>query len=134
MDIIALTSLNEGTPLTLIEAMNSARPVVTTEVGGVIDILGQRQRTTNGFAIWEHGLSVPSQDAQAMAASKGIANLRLVTTFLLDHFRSADEMRCDTQSAATDTYFGRGRVSFGCTPCRRPARDRKSTRLNSSHG
>jgi glycosyltransferase involved in cell wall biosynthesis len=40
LDIVALTSLNEGTPLTLIEAMLNARPVIATAVGGVVDLLG----------------------------------------------------------------------------------------------
>jgi len=40
LDIVALTSLNEGTPLTLIEAMANARPVISTAVGGVTDLLG----------------------------------------------------------------------------------------------
>ncbi|HEY9404259.1 MAG TPA: glycosyltransferase [Pyrinomonadaceae bacterium] len=40
LDIVALTSLNEGTPLTLIEAMANARPVVATAVGGVVDLVG----------------------------------------------------------------------------------------------
>ena len=40
LDVVALTSLNEGTPLTLIEAMANARPVVATAVGGVVDLLG----------------------------------------------------------------------------------------------
>jgi len=39
LDIIALTSLNEGTPVSTIEAMAAARPVVTTKVGGVSDIV-----------------------------------------------------------------------------------------------
>jgi len=39
LDIVALTSLNEGTPVSLIEAMASARPVVATRVGGVADIV-----------------------------------------------------------------------------------------------
>ena len=39
LDIVALTSLNEGTPVSLIEAMASARPVVATRVGGVPDIV-----------------------------------------------------------------------------------------------
>ena len=34
LDVVALTSLNEGTPLTLIEAMANARPVIATAVGG----------------------------------------------------------------------------------------------------
>src|SRR5205807_3288145 len=40
LDIVALSSLNEGTPLTLVEAMANARPVVATAVGGVVDLLG----------------------------------------------------------------------------------------------
>ena len=39
LDIVALTSLNEGTPVTLIEAQASNKPSVSTDVGGVRDIL-----------------------------------------------------------------------------------------------
>ncbi len=39
LDVVALTSRNEGTPLSLIEAMASGRPIVATDVGGVADIL-----------------------------------------------------------------------------------------------
>lgn len=39
LDAVALTSRNEGTPVTLIEAMASGRPVVSTAVGGVADIV-----------------------------------------------------------------------------------------------
>jgi glycosyltransferase involved in cell wall biosynthesis len=67
MDVVALTSLNEGTPLTLIEAMGCGRPVVSTEVGGVADIMGERRETGEGFAIWDHGLTVPSGDIQGFA-------------------------------------------------------------------
>ncbi|MFM7664793.1 MAG: glycosyltransferase [Bacteroidota bacterium] len=35
MDLICLTSLNEGTPVTLIEAQASGIPVISTRVGGV---------------------------------------------------------------------------------------------------
>jgi len=37
-DIIALTSLNEGTPVSLIEAQASGLPIISTNVGGVSDI------------------------------------------------------------------------------------------------
>jgi glycosyltransferase involved in cell wall biosynthesis len=37
LDIIVLTSLNEGTPLSLIEAQFFKKPVVATKVGGVTD-------------------------------------------------------------------------------------------------
>jgi len=39
MDVVALTSRNEGSPVSLIEAMASARPVVATRVGGVPDLV-----------------------------------------------------------------------------------------------
>lgn len=39
MDIITLTSLNEGTPVTLIEAQASNNPIVTTDVGGIRNIV-----------------------------------------------------------------------------------------------
>src|SRR2546425_5968427 len=67
LDIVALTSLNEGTPLTLIEAMANARPVVATAVGGVVDLLGQSQSESDKYAVCERGISVRSGDAEGFA-------------------------------------------------------------------
>ena len=67
LDIVALTSLNEGTPLTLIEAMANARPVVATAVGGVVDLLGQSQRESDGYALCERGISVRTGDSKGFA-------------------------------------------------------------------
>ncbi len=39
LDIIALTSHNEGTPVSLIEAQAAGKPVVSTRVGGVADVM-----------------------------------------------------------------------------------------------
>lgn len=41
LDLIALTSLNEGTPLTLIEAQFYQKPIVCTNVGGVKDTIAE---------------------------------------------------------------------------------------------
>jgi glycosyltransferase involved in cell wall biosynthesis len=38
-DIVLMTSLNEGTPVTLIEAQASGKPVVSTRVGGVANCI-----------------------------------------------------------------------------------------------
>ena len=52
LDVVALTSRNEGTPLSLIEAMAAGKAVVATDVGGVGDLLqrewfgGVEDRTT----------------------------------------------------------------------------------------
>jgi glycosyltransferase involved in cell wall biosynthesis len=71
MDVVALTSLNEGTPLTLIEAMANARPIIATAVGGVVDLLGSCDFATAkpnesgnaGYLVCERGVSVESNDA-----------------------------------------------------------------------
>lgn len=39
LDVLALTSTNEGTPVSLIEAMAAGRAVVATGVGGVADVV-----------------------------------------------------------------------------------------------
>ncbi len=56
MDIVMLTSVNEGTPLSLIEAQYCGKPVVATNVGGVRDTL------LDG----ETGFLVESNDLDAM--------------------------------------------------------------------
>lgn len=48
LDIVALSSLNEGTPVSIIEAMAAARPVVAVSVGGVSDIV---QDGKNGYLV-----------------------------------------------------------------------------------
>jgi glycosyltransferase involved in cell wall biosynthesis len=56
-DVVVLTSDSEGTPLTLIEAAAAGRPVVSTAVGGVSDIV-EDGRT---------GSLVPVDDTTALA-------------------------------------------------------------------
>jgi glycosyltransferase involved in cell wall biosynthesis len=57
MDIICLSSDNEGTPVSLIEAQASGVPVISTDVGGVKDILSEG----------ETGFVVPKKDSLAFA-------------------------------------------------------------------
>lgn len=56
-DAALLTSDNEGTPVALIEAAAAARPAVSTDVGGVADIV-----------VAGTGLLAPAGDAEALAA------------------------------------------------------------------
>ena len=53
LDIIALTSLNEGTPLSIIEAQFFRKTVVSTNVGGVKDTMEDRK---TGFLVEEGNL------------------------------------------------------------------------------
>jgi len=57
LDVVVLSSLNEGSPVSLIEALAAARPVVATDVGGVGEVV------VDG----ETGRRVPPKDAAALA-------------------------------------------------------------------
>jgi glycosyltransferase involved in cell wall biosynthesis len=57
LDIVVLTSLNEGIPFSLIEAAASGTPVVATDVGGV----------TEAVVHGETGFVTPRDDAPALA-------------------------------------------------------------------
>jgi glycosyltransferase involved in cell wall biosynthesis len=58
-DVFALSSISEGLPLGLIEAMSLARPIAATAVGGIPDVLAHERS----------GLLVPARDAGALAAA-----------------------------------------------------------------
>jgi glycosyltransferase involved in cell wall biosynthesis len=44
LDVVVNASLNEGTPVALIEALAAGRPVVATSVGGTPDLIGENLR------------------------------------------------------------------------------------------
>lgn len=68
LDVVALTSRNEGTPLTLIEAMANARPVVSTRVGGVVDLLGDVVED-GPYKVCKRGISVPPDNESVFVAA-----------------------------------------------------------------
>jgi glycosyltransferase involved in cell wall biosynthesis len=57
LDVVTLCSNNEGSPVALIEALAAARPVVSTRVGGVPNVVHDG----------ESGLLVPPRDSAALA-------------------------------------------------------------------
>lgn len=57
-DVAVLSSDNEGTPVSLIEAAAAGLPAVATDVGGVHEVVGE-----------ETGVLVPSRDAGALAGA-----------------------------------------------------------------
>lgn len=59
LDICALSSLNEGTPVAIIEAMAASRAVVSTAIGGVADVIDDGRT----------GILVKSGDVDALAAA-----------------------------------------------------------------
>jgi len=56
LDVVVLTSRNEGSPVALIEAMAASRPVVATRAGGVAELVG------------DAGLLANVDDAAALAS------------------------------------------------------------------
>jgi glycosyltransferase involved in cell wall biosynthesis len=63
LDIVCLTSLNEGTPVSLIESLAAGRAVLATDVGGVRDLLGDIQHGPGRFRLTQHGVLA---DAEAL--------------------------------------------------------------------
>ena len=57
LDVVVLSSLNEGTPVSLIEAMAAGKAVVATRVGGVPDVVEDGKT----------GLLVPPKNPKALA-------------------------------------------------------------------
>jgi glycosyltransferase involved in cell wall biosynthesis len=57
LDAVVLSSLNEGSPVAIIEAMAAGRPVISTDVGGVSEVIESGRS----------GLLVPPRDAEALA-------------------------------------------------------------------
>jgi len=65
-DLLAITSNNEGTPLAMIEALSQGCAVVSTEVGGVVDLMGRVQAKEGAIKICERGVMVPAGDAGSL--------------------------------------------------------------------
>jgi glycosyltransferase involved in cell wall biosynthesis len=74
LDVVALTSLNEGTPLTIIEAMASERACVATAVGGVVDLLGATAEgpKDTSYEMGERGLLVNSNDVEGFSRALAV--------------------------------------------------------------
>ena len=83
-DVFLLTSRNEGTPVALIEAMASSVPGVSTDVGGVKDVI----------AADDLGARVPDGSAEALAAP--------LVRYLAD-----PQLRRDTGARARAAVLGR---------------------------
>jgi len=86
LDILALTSMNEGTPVSIIESMAASVPVISTDVGGVRDLLGAEDGSppSDGFKICERGILCQKNDA------KGLANG--LTYLTVNHTRENQEL------------------------------------------
>jgi glycosyltransferase involved in cell wall biosynthesis len=88
LDILALTSNNEGTPVAVIEAMAAGVPVVATDVGGVRELISDfefriLESEDSDFEVCERGILVKRGDVEGFA--KGLH-------YLLEHPDVCTEM------------------------------------------
>jgi glycosyltransferase involved in cell wall biosynthesis len=90
LDVVCLTSLNEGTPVALIEAIAAGVPVISTDVGGVCDVV------VPGV----DGELIPSGSAEALAAALARAPSR---DGLFGCRRSAVRSRFSVERLVSDT-------------------------------
>jgi len=96
LDIIALTSLNEGTPVSLIEAQASSRAIVSTRVGGIENIVQEGRsallsQNDNAEQFARNMLSIIENDDLRMELSlngKGFVENRFHYTRLVDDMSS----------------------------------------------
>lgn len=81
LEIIALTSLNEGTPVSLIEAQAAGIPIVSTRVGGIEDVVIENETAflsdkTDVLEFTNHLLRlIEEDDLRKSFAEKGYQNV-----------------------------------------------------------
>ena len=98
LDILSLTSINEGTPVSIIEAMAAGVPVAATDAGGVGDLLGSPIAAARTGAPWvcERGLRCEIDDAGGLAAGwsllldpeggKNVEQIQRARDFVVRHY------------------------------------------------
>ena len=124
LDFVVSTSLNEGTPLALLEAMAAGRPVISTNVGGVRDLMVGERRSVEGLEIFENGILVNCEVSNVSRAIRHlIENPDLTRSmgkagreFVTDTFsqaRLAEDLDQLYRSLLTTKLDVRGSFAFG---------------------
>lgn len=71
LQIVALSSLNEGTPVSLIEAQAAGIPVVSTNVGGVVDVVPHEK---SGFIVPDFEVGSFFQAMEKLVSNETLRN------------------------------------------------------------
>lgn len=98
LDVFVLSSLHEGVPISLLEAMSIGVPVVCTRVGGIPEVIADHH----------NGLLVASDDAESLSAAlKKIAADRGLARRLAENARStvSDELSFDRCLQSTISLY-----------------------------
>lgn len=95
LDIVCLTSLNEGTPISVIEAQAASRPVVSTNVGAVADTMqdGESGFLVHNFDVADFAARLTDLlDSPELRASMGNAGKEFAFK-KYSHIRLIEDMR-----------------------------------------
>jgi|AMWB02.1.fsa_nt_gi glycosyltransferase involved in cell wall biosynthesis len=100
LNIVALTSNNEGTPVSIIEAMASGVPVISTCVGGVKDLMGCVRGKVDAFGgrFWVHERGIVCDQNDAAGLSNGLR-------FLLDEPTDHTRQRLQNARQQVDRFY-----------------------------
>jgi glycosyltransferase involved in cell wall biosynthesis len=100
LNIVALTSNNEGTPVSIIEAMASGVSVISTCVGGVKDLMGCVREKVDalGGRFWVHERGFVCDQDDAAGLSNGLR-------FLLDEPAENTRQRLENARQQVNRYY-----------------------------
>ncbi len=92
LDVLALTSHNEGTPMSVIEAQCCGKPVVATNVGGVRDTLLDGE---TGFLVQPNDINAMAEKLKLLANNSQLRNEMgsKAKTFAAANFSKQKEVR-----------------------------------------
>jgi glycosyltransferase involved in cell wall biosynthesis len=99
LDLVVLTSLNEGTPLSLIEAMSAAKPIIATDVGGVSDLFIK----TMDFGL-QHSAKIRICDNGILCNSGDTAGLTEAISLLVENPQLREKMGKHGRAFAKDKF------------------------------
>jgi glycosyltransferase involved in cell wall biosynthesis len=107
LDVLVISSKNEGTPVTIIEALAAGCPVVSTSVGGVPDLL-------DGGKL---GKLVPPENAEALAQAildtlANLPDMESARDTMLDRY-GIDRLVKDLDGLYRGLLAKKGRANYG---------------------
>jgi len=120
MDVFVLSSLWEGLPLVLLEAMAAGAPVVATTVGGVPEVI----------ADGEEGLLVPSGDPRSL----GLAMTKLLTDSVLARRLAEKAFRKIHSQYSVETMVQKHAALYERIHCEQERNQPQRTKLPSEQG
>lgn len=99
LDCVVSTSLNEGTPVSLIEAMASECLVIATDVGGTKDLMGNSQVTfLNGTKYCDNGYLMGSDNYKQLTSLLNYFSLLYDTIYVQSRIKNAKQFVKDNYS------------------------------------